>query len=279
MSRILAVFFTLFLCVGAARAEPAMWSVRDADSTIYLLGTFHALPKDLDWQSEKIRAAFNASEELWVEVVTGDEAALQQLVAQHGYGKEPLSRKLSLTERRQLIAAAKASGIQPDVIMAFRPWFAALSLTFATAQQAGLSPEAGADRQLQDAALATNKRVQGFETMEQQIGFFADMPPEMELDMLRQTLAEFSKGAVYLKEIMTAWEAGDVATLETTVNGSMRTEIPAIYETLIVKRNAAWVQQIEKMMAGAGTHSSRSAPGTWSGPTACRQISRRAAIP
>lgn len=253
MLRILAVFLALFLCAGRAEAEPALWSVRDADSVLYLFGTFHALPKDLDWQSEKIRAAFAASEALWVEVANEDDAGLRQLVAQHGLGREPLSRKLSLTERRQLIGAAKAVGIHPDHIMAYRPWFAALSLTFATAQQAGFAPEAGADQRLQEQAKATGKEIRSFETMEQQVRFFADLPPELELDMLRQTLAEFSKGAVYLQKIMKAWAESDLDLLERDVNGSMRADLAALYDILIVQRNAAWTAEIEKLMKGSGT--------------------------
>ena len=231
-----------------------MWSVRDADSVVYLFGTIHFLPPELHWQSDKIRAAFEASEDLWIETEVDNDAAMQQLVLKYGIAKEPLSRKLSIQERRQLNAAVKILGLQPGYVMAMRPWFAAATLVAATAIQAGMSPESGADRQLQDAAKITAKPVRSFEGLEQQIRFLSDMPPEMELDMLRGTLAEFGKGEAYLKNLLKAWSDGDVATLEADVNGSMRTDMPGLYDILIVKRNADWLQQIDKLLAGSGTH-------------------------
>src|SRR5688500_3137233 len=55
-------------------AEPAMWVVKDEDSTIYLLGTFHATKPGMEWRSEKIDAAFKASDELWLEATVDENA-------------------------------------------------------------------------------------------------------------------------------------------------------------------------------------------------------------
>lgn len=258
MHRILAVFCLFLGFVALApqvRAEPALWSVSDDDSTLYLFGTFHALPPELDWTSPKIKQAFDASDDLWLEAVGDDPAAVQKLAAELGHDpRNPLTRKLSVLERRQLGAALKALGLPIDALRAARPWFASLQLALGTAMQIGLSPEAGADKVLEDAARQKGKPVHGFETMEQQLRFFADMEPELELDMLRQTLAEFEKGPAYLEEILTAWQTGDIAALDATVNGTMKEQSPALYDIIIVRRNADWLGQIEKLMAGAGTH-------------------------
>ena len=45
-------------------ARPAMWQVRDADTTIYLFGTIHALPQGIDWFGSAVAAAFDGSHEL-----------------------------------------------------------------------------------------------------------------------------------------------------------------------------------------------------------------------
>jgi hypothetical protein len=42
---------------NTARAEPAMWVVKDADSTVYLFGTVHLLKKDVVWNTPKVQAA------------------------------------------------------------------------------------------------------------------------------------------------------------------------------------------------------------------------------
>ena len=44
-------------------ADPALWVVKDHDTTIYLFGTFHALTPDLGWFDDAVRDAFGAAPE------------------------------------------------------------------------------------------------------------------------------------------------------------------------------------------------------------------------
>src|SRR5207237_4374168 len=48
---------------------PAMFVVRDADTTIYIFGTFHALDGNADWFNANVRSAFESSSELVLETV------------------------------------------------------------------------------------------------------------------------------------------------------------------------------------------------------------------
>ena len=50
-------------------AEPALWVLKDSDTTIYLFGTFHTLDDRTSWFGEKLRAAFDSSGELMLETV------------------------------------------------------------------------------------------------------------------------------------------------------------------------------------------------------------------
>ena len=45
-------------------ATPALWVVRDADTTVYLFGTVHMLPPDLAWFRGPVREAFDRSDTL-----------------------------------------------------------------------------------------------------------------------------------------------------------------------------------------------------------------------
>ena len=42
-------------------ADPALWVMRDADTTVYLFGTVHFLPKDIAWFDEAVADAFLAT--------------------------------------------------------------------------------------------------------------------------------------------------------------------------------------------------------------------------
>src|SRR5690606_10025497 len=71
------------------RASPAIWQIRDADTTIYLFGTFHSLDGRTVWFDKQVRQAFDASGELVLEtVVPADLTAANELVREEGAGPD-----------------------------------------------------------------------------------------------------------------------------------------------------------------------------------------------
>src|SRR6185437_8821208 len=89
-------------------SEPAMFVVRDAVTTIYLFGTFHALDGNEQWFGGSIRNAFEHSNELVLETLLpeGPDAAQQLRQAQ------PVSRASGsfLATTRIAISASRAQG-------------------------------------------------------------------------------------------------------------------------------------------------------------------------
>ena len=53
-------------------AHPAIWVVNDADTVIYLFGTFHALDGKSAWFNDEVKTAFAASDELVLETIVPD---------------------------------------------------------------------------------------------------------------------------------------------------------------------------------------------------------------
>jgi uncharacterized protein len=54
---------------SAPAAAPAMFVVRDVDTTVYIFGTFHALDGQAQWFNDHVREAFDRSNELVLETV------------------------------------------------------------------------------------------------------------------------------------------------------------------------------------------------------------------
>ncbi len=162
------------LSVPPALAEPAMWVVKDQDSTIYLLGTFHMVKPETKWWSDKIDTAFKNSDELWLEASEhGDTALLRSLVLKHGIDRaHPLSSKLSPADWASVQSAATLANLPAGALDMMRPWLAALTLAVAPLIKEGYDPENGTDKQLEAAARSSKKIVKTFETPEQQLLFF-----------------------------------------------------------------------------------------------------------
>jgi uncharacterized protein len=240
----------------AARAEPAMWVARDADSTVYLFGTIHVLRPGVAWRSARIDQAYTSSQELWLEMDEGDDpTTVQALVARLGLSPQtPLSSRLTAAEKAKLTAAAGAVGLPAQALEPMRPWLAALTLTVAPLLKAGYDPKSGVDQVLETQAKADGKPLKTFETAEQQFRFFADLPAEVELEMLRQSLDEAEDSRAVLDRMADAWVRGDSAALEREVIDEMRADYPEVYAVLFTERNKAWAERIDTLMDGSGVH-------------------------
>jgi len=246
----------LLLLPAALCARPALWVVKDADTTIYLFGTVHLLPGDAGWRDPALDHALEASDTLYLETVDDDPANMAALVMHYGLspGKR-LSAQLSPSEAHRLQLAAnkaKVPGGMPALEM-MRPWLAALTLTTAPLLQAGLDPAQGVDKQLRATMEKRGKPVLGLETAEQQVRFLADMPQAAQLAMLRSTLREVDKGIAQLTAMVKAWQQGDTDQLARLGEGDMREHEPQLYQRLLVQRNEAWAQRISTMLEQPGT--------------------------
>jgi len=243
------------LCPRSALADPALWVLKDADSTIYLFGTIHAMKPGVKWHSDKLDAAFAASSELWVEETgDSDKAAMFQLVKTYGIDPHhPINDKLTPAQQARFVKVSQVVGLDPAAVDKFRPWLAATMLGGAVNAHTGFTSEMGIDRSLEADAKAAGKPIKCFETPEQQIHVFADLKPEEELALLTLTLEDVGKGPTYLLLIATAWLHGDIERLDKQLSANMRGQTPALYKAILPDRNARWVKRIEEMMAGKGT--------------------------
>lgn len=252
----IAAGVALYLCCASAVAEPALWVAKGPNATVYLFGTIHVLRQGQAWETPAIAQALASSRALWLEVTDmDDQGERQTLVSQLGLDPtRPLSSKLTHADLKRLDAAAKSVGM-PDgekTLETMRPWLAAIVLTGGLVERAGYDSESGIDRRLLHDDATVGKPVHGFETMDQQLHFLADVPPPLELDMLKSMLRDFDKGSAELDALVDMWSRGDEAAATRYVVKEEKNSFPALYRVLFVERNAAWADKIAAMVAGTG---------------------------
>jgi len=247
----------ILLCIlaaGALRsaAEPAIWVVKGPLSTVYLFGTIHALDTNHPWHSAKIDAAIQQSQSLWLEVPNVDDAAsMQPLVMQLGLDMaHPLSTRLTPDQMTKLNKAAAGLPGGPGMLEMMKPWLAGMMLSLAPVMQAGYDPNSGVELELKPEFTKANKPVKGFETMEQQIHYFADMSDKAQLDFLVSELDDADSAVDKFKELVAAWYSGDIAKLDALNNADFRDKYPDLFQLLVVKRNQNFVTQIQDLLKG-----------------------------
>jgi uncharacterized protein YbaP (TraB family) len=251
------VLSLFFLVTGFAQAEPSLWVVKGPHATVYLFGSVHALKKDQPWRSPKIDAAIHSSGSLWLEIPNVDDAqAMQPLLLQLGIdAAHPLSSKLTPEQLAKLEAAAKGAGLPGGEasLEVMKPWLAAVMLATFPMLQAGYDPSSGVELVLKPEFVQAGKPVKGFETAEQQLHYFADMPEKAQIDYLASELDDFDKASENFNKIVAAWYAGDDKLLDHMMSADLRDKLPDLYQTLIVKRNQGFVAQIQDLLKGDGT--------------------------
>jgi uncharacterized protein YbaP (TraB family) len=231
-----------------------MWVIKDADSTIYLIGTMHLLKHDTEWNAEKVKKTVHESTELWLEVADLDnDAALAPLMAKLGVDPaHPLSSKLSEEQRKKLDIIAGTYRFPVASLEPMRPWLAALALAVGPIMKAGYDPKAGVERMLSAQAKSEGDKIRGFETAEEQLQLLADLSEPEQIAFLTSILDDLEKGLDLLDQLAKAWIDGDTATVTRLAVDDMKKEAPSVYQKLIVQRNIAWSEKIAEMLKGSG---------------------------
>lgn len=241
--------------VTTTQAAPALWVVRDADSTIYLFGTVHLMRQGVEWMTPTVSEAFNGSEELWLELENpGDQAAAAPLIMQLGLSPQtPLSSLMTPEEFAELDRVARTIGLSGAALDPMRPWLAGLTLSVAPLTAAGYDANAGIDMVLRARAIEAGKPVRGLEGMEQQLRFFASMPEQDQLNFLKDSVTGFDQAVGLVDQMAGHWAAGDPDALFGVGGAEMAATYPSLYATILTNRNADWANQIQAEMEGSGT--------------------------
>jgi uncharacterized protein len=236
-------------------AQPALWAVRDADSTLYLYGTIHMRKQGAAWGGPAAEAALAEAQEVWTEVEVDPtrEEAVRPLVARYGFDTtRSLSAQLSPERAAQLKEVVTGLGLPMQNVEAMKPWLASLTLSVLPMLKAGYDPKAGVDQSIDRAAEALDKRMRWFESSEEQIQFLSGFDQALQIQMLEDTLDEAGEGPAMLADMERAWEVGDDAKLADEMVAELRTEFPQLYDVLLARRNAAWTEVLSKELEGAG---------------------------
>jgi hypothetical protein len=235
---------------------PAMWRVTDADSEIYLFGTFHLLPASLAWSTPALDAAMKKTPITMTEADTDSPEAQKRLTALvQELGVNPpgvtLSSQLGPERSKQFALVAERYGMPMAALEPMRPWLALISLAVGIMQQNGYSGETGAEKVILAKAGSENDKIAHLETAEFQIRALAGLSNEDWLADFERGLAQMADFEGFSQRSLEAWRSGDLETIEEEMIGPMKKTAPAAYKALMVDRNVNWVGQIETIMAGS----------------------------
>src|SRR3546814_1069620 len=112
--------------VDLASADPALWVVKDEDTTIYLFGTVRVLKPGTLWFDDEVRQAFDTSEKLVLEIIEPDQGEMAGKVSALALDPDgpPLREKLNESARANYVSAMAPAGIPWQAVACLTPWMA-----------------------------------------------------------------------------------------------------------------------------------------------------------
>ena len=236
-------------------ADPALWVVKDQDTTIYLFGTIHVLKPGLSWFDEAVKKAFDASQEVKLELVMPEPKAMQSLVLATGMapaGTPPLTERLPADKRAAFTKAVTDLGLPANALDQYKPWLAATQLSIAPLSKQGYAAESGPEEVITAAAKEAGKPVTGLETAAQQLGYFSSLSDAAQIKFLTSTLDDLPKGNDEMDTMVDDWARGKPELLAKTMNDDLK-DSPELAKTLLVDRNKRWAAWIKQRMTTPGT--------------------------
>lgn len=246
----------LTLACEPARAQPPVWTVRDADSELILFGSIHLLPPGLDWRPDALEEGLAAADDLWFELPVDAASEAEGAAAALRLGRLPagesLSALLSPEGQARLNRVCATYGVPLAVVDGLKPWFAEVVLASAVFTRAGAMADQGVERQIALTAPPGVER-RAFETAGEQIAMFAAAPLDQQVASLEESLEQLAADPEQFDRLVAAWMNGDVEALEDEALDPLREAAPAIYERMVAARNVAWMGPLTKRLDGSGT--------------------------
>ena len=237
-----------------AVAGPALWKLSDEDTTIYLFGTVHVLPREVKWFGGSIEEAIDSSGTLVTEIPSDAIAdpASQQMIAAKAMlpGDQSLRKLLSEDQRVSYETAMSKLGLPIEAFDRFEPWFAGMTLAMLPLMQAGYDMESGVENVVEREAPAEAGR-DALETIDFQINMLDTLPVESQVAFLMSSADNIDNVAVLMDKMVAEWMEGDADGLATLLNEGLTD--PVLADALLYQRNANWAVWIDERMDEPGT--------------------------
>lgn len=246
-------------------AEGLMWKVTNGNNTLYLLGSIHLGNTDMYPMHKSIREAFEASDDLWVEVdiVNGDMSYFtEKMVYSDGTKvKDHVSadtyEKLQKVLKKLQLPAETFDGYKPFAISSTLSTFSVLD----NPAETELASVTGVDRYFLGKALLSGKPIHELEGIKLQADLFANVPAEeqeKELNMMLDgLLSDQGQGdaAEQLKEMQQAWIRGDAEGLTKNLSDSDLTQSEG-NRRLFGERDKNMAKKLVELLEQKGEHTS-----------------------
>ncbi len=250
------LFFALSLSYTLSFAQSSVWKVSSGDKHSYIGGTFHLLAPEDHPLPKAYDVAYNDSRSLVFETdtegATSPEFQAKFMAALTYSDGRTLKSALSEDTYNKLSEYFTSRKLNIAQFSPFTPSGASLMLVMTEFQLMGLRPDLGVDM-VYSAKAKKDKKMQGsLESLDEQLGFIANMSQGKDDELILYTLRDMEKLPSMINDMKAAWKKGDLKSIDKLTADSTK-EFPEVHKALIVDRNNNWMKKIEPMIKSTVT--------------------------
>lgn len=246
----------VLLPLSHASAQSSVWVATSGEEKVYLGGTVHLLrPADYPLPPP-FETAYQDSDKLFFETdLAGlsDFSVQARMMQALTYSDDTTLRSVLNDEAYSALSTHVATvGLPLQMMEKFKPGMLISTLQVIEFQKMGFTPQ-GVDAYFNTRAMGDGKPVGQLEEIDAQIGFIANMGIGHESEFVLLSIEDMKDIPTTMDQMVSAWRAGDNATLAELFVTDMKEGYPALYKELLVDRNNNWMPLIENMFTEEGT--------------------------
>lgn len=249
--------------------NPAIWKLSDADTTIYMFGTIHTLPEKLKWQSPALKKVIGEVDELVLETVDGpgteffNDKMTAEMIGR--LDQKPLVDRVKPENREWLKILAREARLSLDYLDMLPTWQVSFAFSYAFSEQNGVSQDYGVETVLEKQFKDSKRPVSGIEDRDQvdaSLSGLSDADQMIALDGMLTDIRLANQGSLVPADNPVdpdaenladdvAWAKGDLSGIGKDLQPD--TMGPAYYKALLVDRNTAWTEWLQKRLDRPGS--------------------------
>ncbi|EGV16678.1 TraB/GumN family protein [Thiocapsa marina] len=238
---------------GAGETHGILFEIRPPTGAppSFLFGTIHSEDVRVVDLPAPVREAFDASPNVALEVVPDAAAIIRAMITMAFTDGRLLRDVLPADLYLETAAALGDIGMPEEAFKDLKPW-AVVTLLSSPPSETGEF----LDMLLYRRAIADGKRVEGLETMTEQLAVFDALPETDQITLLRETLASREHLPRLFEALIAAYAERDVEALQQLSERHLADTDPrlaALFQTVVIdSRNHRMVERMAPLLAEGG---------------------------
>lgn len=249
--------FTMLGCAANKNVQKVndkgfMWEIEKDGAKAYLFGSIHIGNEDMFPMSELAEEAFEASDNLVVEINLNNINMFSVMNRMSYPNGDDVYKHLTEEGKMKLDQTLENYSIDPNFVKKYKLWVIEQMIMDFEYKKLGYSSEYAVDKYFTDKAEEAEKEILELESMELQLDLFDNMYSNDEKSSLEDLNVE--EAAQQTEDMYNAYQNADEDVLRELVIDSFKNEYPEQYDIMFTKRNIGMADKIEGYLNSQGTY-------------------------